>query len=99
MEFQVGDRVRLIADYWVAHPGDCRTDSNVRHLKVGEATGTLTQIEDRITAVGIVTWDERGTGGNNLRVNLACLGDELDEEDLNEVLKSISRTFQDRKKS
>lgn len=99
MELQVGDRVCLVAPYWVAHPDDCRTDVNVKHLKVGAATGTITQVEDRGTGVVVVTWDDQGSGGRNLRVNLACLGDEVDEEDLNAALKSISRTFQDRKKS
>lgn len=93
MAFQEGDRVTLASKYWVDREGDCDGDRNVSHLKVGHS-GLIYTIED--AEVVLVRWDFETV---NFRCNVACLKleNEVDDDELAEVLKSIGQTYQERK--
>lgn len=96
--FKPGDRVEMTSAYYVSHPGDCDRDSAAKRVPIGSLA--------TIRAIGThghtaaVEWDHLDRAGG-MNINLNCLSpeDTVTEEELADVLKSISTTFQERKNS
>ncbi len=95
--FQVGDRVRLVSEYWVYTPDDCKSDQSVLALAVGEACGTVESLGFNFseTDMYIVLWDAN-KNGSAWGVNGACLDFEVTDDDVEAAMDSIIETMRSR---